>query len=87
VIGTRYDPATPYINAVRVSQRLGNARLLTSNGYGHVSFHDPSSCVDQARTAYLVDLTPPPNGTVCQTAKQPFDPGFGRLKLRLSGNL
>ena len=59
VIGTRHDPATVYRNAVRVSQRVGNARLLTLNGYGHVSFHDPSPCVDQARTAYLVDLITP----------------------------
>jgi hypothetical protein len=63
---------------VRASQRLGNAVLLTLNGYGHVSFHDPSPCVDQARVAYLVDLIAPPNGTVCQSAKKPFAPGFGR---------
>jgi pimeloyl-ACP methyl ester carboxylesterase len=87
VIGTRHDPATVYRNAVRVSQRLGNAVLLTLNGYGHVSFHDPSPCVDQARTAYLVALITPPSGTVCQPTKQPFDPGFGKLKLRLSGDL
>jgi TAP-like protein len=77
VIGTRHDPATAYINAVRASQRLGNAVLLTLNGYGHVSFHDPSACVDRARVAYLVRLETPPRGTVCKPAKKPFAPGFG----------
>jgi pimeloyl-ACP methyl ester carboxylesterase len=77
LIGTRYDPATPYINAVRTARRLGNAVLLTLNGYGHVSFHDPSACIDRARVAYLVKLITPPKGTVCQPDKKPFTPGFG----------
>jgi hypothetical protein len=71
--------------AIRAAAR--NAVLLTLNGYGHVSNHDPSACIDQARVAYLVDLTTPPNGSVCQPEKQPFDPGFGKLGLRRSGNL
>jgi pimeloyl-ACP methyl ester carboxylesterase len=83
LIGTRQDPATPYINAVRSARRLGNAVLLTQDGYGHVSFHDPSVCVDRARVAYLVNLVPPPMGTVCQSDKQPFTPGFGGA-LRMS---
>ena len=77
VIGLEHDPATPYINAVRVSRRLGNAVLLTQDGYGHVSFHDPSACVDRARVAYLVRLQTPPKGTVCRSEKKPFAPGFG----------
>ncbi len=77
LIGTRHDPATPYINAVRSARRLGNAVLLTEEGYGHVSFHDPSACIDRARVAYLVRLVAPPKGTVCQSDKQPFTLGFG----------
>jgi pimeloyl-ACP methyl ester carboxylesterase len=77
LIGVRHDPSTPYINAVRSARRLGNAVLLTLNGYGHVSFHDPSACIDRARVAYLVKLTTPPKGTVCQASKKPFTPGFG----------
>jgi pimeloyl-ACP methyl ester carboxylesterase len=77
LIGTRHDPATPYANAVRSARRLGNAVLLTHDGYGHVSFHDPSACVDRARIAYLVKLVTPPKGTVCRSDKKPFDPGFG----------
>jgi pimeloyl-ACP methyl ester carboxylesterase len=77
LIGTRHDPATPYANAVRSARRLGNAALLTHDGYGHVSFHDPSACVDRARIAYLTELVTPPKGTVCRSDKKPFDPGFG----------
>ena len=77
LIGNRHDPATPYINAVRSARRLGNAVLLTFNGYGHTSIHDPSACIDRARVAYLVNLITPPKGTVCQADKTPFAPGFG----------
>ena len=77
VLALEHDPSTPYANAVRVARRLGNAVLLTQNGYGHVSFHDPSACVDRARVAYLVKLVTPPKGTVCQSDKKPFEPGFG----------
>jgi pimeloyl-ACP methyl ester carboxylesterase len=77
VIGTRNDPATAYTNAQRVARRLGNAVLLTHDGYGHVSFQDPSACIDQARIAYLVRLNTPPKGTVCSSDREPFDPDFG----------
>jgi hypothetical protein len=77
VIGTRHDPNTPYGNAVRAAHLLGNAVLLTHDGYGHVSFQDPSACVEHATTAYLVRLITPPSGTVCPSDRQPFDPNFG----------
>jgi pimeloyl-ACP methyl ester carboxylesterase len=77
LIGTRYDPATPYVNAMRSSRLLGNAVLLTQDGYGHVSLNDPSACVERARVAYLVNLITPPKGTVCQSDNKPFAPGFG----------
>jgi pimeloyl-ACP methyl ester carboxylesterase len=77
LIGTRHDPSTPYINAVRSARRLGHAVLLTHDGYGHVSFQDPSTCIDQARVAYLVRLITPPKGTVCRSDTLPFAPGFG----------
>jgi pimeloyl-ACP methyl ester carboxylesterase len=76
LIGNRYDPSTPYINAVRSARRLGNAVLLTLDGYGHVSFHDPSMCIDRARVAYLVRLAAPRKGTVCQADHQPFQASF-----------
>jgi pimeloyl-ACP methyl ester carboxylesterase len=78
VIGTRYDPQTAYAGAHRVARRLGNARLLTLNGYGHTTDVDPSVCIDHALSAYLVRLATPPQGTVCQPDRQPFDPSFGQ---------
>jgi pimeloyl-ACP methyl ester carboxylesterase len=75
VIGTRYDPNTAYANAVDVSRRLGNAVLLTHDGYGHISYQDQSACVDAARTAYLVSLTTPKPETVCPADGRPFTAG------------
>ena len=72
LIGMRHDPATAYRDAVRSARRLGNAVLLTQNGYGHVSFNDPSACIDRARVAYLVKLITPATGTVCASDKAPF---------------
>jgi pimeloyl-ACP methyl ester carboxylesterase len=77
VIGTTFDPATPYTNARRVADLLGNAILLTHDGYGHTSEADPSHCVERVTSAYLVDLTTPPKETVCPSDRQPFDPHFG----------
>ncbi len=78
LIGTRYDPNTGYANARRAARRLGNAVLLTHDGYGHVSFQDPSECVESASSAYLVDLITPPPGTICAADRPPFDPDFGK---------
>jgi pimeloyl-ACP methyl ester carboxylesterase len=78
VIGTRYDPQTAYAGARRVARLLGNAKLLTLDGYGHTSAADPSVCIDHALSAYLVRLATPPRGTVCQPDRQPFDPDFGK---------
>jgi pimeloyl-ACP methyl ester carboxylesterase len=77
VIGTRFDPATPYANARRVASLLRRAVLLTHDGYGHTSEADPSLCLQRATSAYLVRLVIPPRGTVCPSDRQPFDPGFG----------
>ena len=77
VVGTRYDPNTAFVNAQVTARRLGNAVLLTHNGYGHVSWQDPSACVEQAVGRYLTTLIAPPRGTVCQSDRQPFDPRFG----------
>ena len=78
VIGNRYDPRTAYGNARSAARRLGNAVLLTLDGYGHTSDQDPSACLDRAVRRYLVTTTPPPDGTVCQPDRQPFDPHFGQ---------
>jgi pimeloyl-ACP methyl ester carboxylesterase len=37
LISNRFDPATGYCNAQVAQRRLGNAVLLTENGFGHQS--------------------------------------------------
>jgi pimeloyl-ACP methyl ester carboxylesterase len=66
VIGTTYDPATPYAGAVRLVADLGNARLLTMEGDGHTAYGGNSACVDGATETYLVSLLLPAEDTVCQ---------------------
>jgi pimeloyl-ACP methyl ester carboxylesterase len=65
VVGTSYDPSTPYVWAQRLTAQLGNARLLTMVGDGHTAFLNYSSCVQKAVTAYLETLVLPDEGTKC----------------------
>jgi pimeloyl-ACP methyl ester carboxylesterase len=78
VIGTRFDPNTPYEDARRTARRLGNAVLLTHDGYSHTSPNDPSACVKGATAAYLIRIVTPRPGTVCPSDRQPFDPDYGK---------
>ena len=80
VIGTRFDPQTPFANARRVARLLGHAVLLTYNGYGHTSDNDPSSCVTRAIENYLVALAAPRRGSICQPDHSPFSSGAHRLR-------
>jgi len=66
VVGTTYDPATPYKEAQRLVRQLGNAELLTMRGDGHTAYGGNSPCIDADVNAYLEDGTLPPVGTVCQ---------------------
>jgi pimeloyl-ACP methyl ester carboxylesterase len=66
VIGTTYDPATPYVSALTTVKALGNARLLTMEGDGHTAYGRNSACVNRATEAYFVVGTLPAEGTVCQ---------------------
>jgi pimeloyl-ACP methyl ester carboxylesterase len=73
VVGTTYDPATPYRGAKRLVSELGNARLLTMRGDGHTAYGGNSPCIDSAVDAYLLDGTLPAKGTVCKQ-DVPFEP-------------
>ena len=66
VVGTTFDPATPYIWARRLTAELGNARLLTMVGDGHTAFGGNSPCIDDAVVAYVENLTLPAAGTRCR---------------------
>jgi pimeloyl-ACP methyl ester carboxylesterase len=65
VVGTTRDPATPYEWAVRLRQQLAHGVLVTFDGDGHTAYPRSSPCVDKAVDGYLLDGTPPPDGTRC----------------------
>lgn len=66
VISTTGDPATPYAAGVKVAQRLSSGVLVTNEGDGHTVVADGKPCIDDLVTAYLVDGTPPTDGTTCR---------------------
>ena len=70
VIGTTGDPDTPYRDAVALTRRLDNARLLTFRAEGHAAF-DRSHCVAAAVTRYLIDLALPRPHASCADERQP----------------
>lgn len=72
VVGTTYDPATPYKESKRLVSQLGNARLLTMRGDGHTAYGGNSLCIDTAVDAYLEELTLPAQRTVCRQ-EVPFE--------------
>jgi pimeloyl-ACP methyl ester carboxylesterase len=72
VVGTTYDPATPYRGAKRLVAELGNALLLTMKGDGHTAYGGNSACIDAAVDAYFVVGTLPAPGTVC-AQEVPFE--------------
>ncbi|ASU85776.1 alpha/beta hydrolase [Nocardiopsis gilva YIM 90087] len=65
VIGTTRDSATPYEWAERLAKGLESGVLLTREGDGHTGYRKGSLCVDDAVDAYLLEGTPPDDGTVC----------------------
>jgi len=72
LVGTRYDPATPYAGARALAGELADARLLTLDGYGHTALINPSACVARYESRYLIDGTLPPAGTTCRQDTAPF---------------
>jgi hypothetical protein len=66
LVGGTKDPATPYAFAQAVNAQIAGSVLLTRQGYGHPSY-DKSLCVREAMDAYLLDLTLPAQGTVCDS--------------------
>jgi pimeloyl-ACP methyl ester carboxylesterase len=64
VVSTTNDPATPYQAGVHLATALGGG-LLTFVGTQHTAFLQNIPCVDKYGTAYLTNLSLPPNGTRC----------------------
>ncbi len=65
VIGTTNDPATPYEQAEDAARLIPGSVLVTYEGDIHTAYRSLSDCVDDAGTAYLVELTVPPSGLRC----------------------
>jgi pimeloyl-ACP methyl ester carboxylesterase len=72
VVNPTYDPATPYVFAQRMTRELGNARLLTLDGFGHTTRF--SACITGWYTRYLLERELPPVGTRCAQDVAPFPP-------------
>ncbi|HEU5109761.1 MAG TPA: alpha/beta hydrolase [Micromonosporaceae bacterium] len=73
VVNPTFDPATRYSFAQRMTRQLGNARLLTLDGFGHSSSF--SACVTGWYTRYLLAGDLPPVGTRCAQDLPPFPAG------------
>lgn len=65
VIGTTYDPATPYPWAVALADQLSTARLLTYVGDGHTAYGNGNRCIDSAVNDFFTNGTVPARGTRC----------------------
>jgi pimeloyl-ACP methyl ester carboxylesterase len=65
VVGTTYDPATPYKEAKSLVRQLGNAQLLTMRGDGHTAYGGNSTCIDATVNAYFADPAQPLQNTSC----------------------
>ena len=59
VLGSTWDPATPYSGAARIFQRAQNAYLIVTPGGAHIIFGRGDSCPDELVTARLLDGTLP----------------------------
>ncbi len=73
LIGNTHDPSTPYENTVGMARALAKTRVLTVDGYGHTVLLNPSRCAQGFEDDYLVDLSLPAEGTVCEQDRQPFE--------------
>ncbi len=71
VIGSYWDPATNYVEAVESDRLLPNSRLLSSTNFGHTAY-GTSACATGAIDKYLLTGALPAVGTVCRGDIQPF---------------
>ncbi|HET7902381.1 MAG TPA: alpha/beta hydrolase [Candidatus Nanopelagicales bacterium] len=66
VVGTTYDPATPYPWAQAMAKELSTGVLLTRVGDGHTGYGKGSACTDNAVDRFMLQGTAPAAGTVCR---------------------
>ncbi|MCJ7437648.1 MAG: alpha/beta hydrolase [Acidimicrobiia bacterium] len=65
VLGTTHDPATPYVGAVDLRDRLGGARVLTIDDTQHGGYGQGNQCVDDYVDDYLLRRRLPQRGARC----------------------
>jgi len=65
IIGTTFDPATPYKWSQALASQLSTSRLLTHRGDGHTVYGDSNLCVDDFADNYLLTGALPDPGSVC----------------------
>ena len=65
IIGTRFDPATPYAWSQALHKQLATSTLLTYGGNGHTAFGGGSTCVDSSVNDYLLTGRMPSSGKTC----------------------
>jgi len=72
LVSNTYDPATPYQAAQAMVRELADAHLLTLEGYGHAALTNPSTCIKEHESRYLIEGTIPAAGATCQQDTPPF---------------
>ena len=70
VIGTKYDPATPYHWAQALHKTLENSVLLTWEGDGHLAYPRAGSCIQSPVDKYLLTGEVPKDGLVCRVEEK-----------------
>jgi predicted alpha/beta hydrolase family esterase len=65
VIGTANDPATPYKWAVKLSEILQGAKLISLESDGHTGYNRGNACVNQAVEKYLISGVIPAQNLAC----------------------
>jgi hypothetical protein len=69
VIGTRYDPATPFSQTAPFAALFPDGRQVTVEGYGHTAaFPNVSACATAVATRWLADGVPPTAGKACMAS-------------------
>ncbi len=67
VVGTEFDPATPYEWSVALADQLDSGVLVSWKGAdGHTAYYQGSKCIDKAVDNFLVDGEVPQDGTECK---------------------
>ena len=71
VLGTRWDPATPYRNTRPYADLFRRASVVTLEGWGHVAIGQ-SRCVAEVLSDYLINPSRPRPDATCPTDVVPF---------------